>query len=98
MPDKNYKKYQPRFEIVVHNSQQIEWCLSSKEKFRMIWVKINSGMNRLGFKGSGFSFVSDIKEILNQLRFMCSRTGTLGWMTHFAVGESTKFCLEQGRV
>ena len=82
-------------EIVVHNSQQIEWCLSSKEKFRMIWVKINSGMNRLGFKGSGFSFVSDIKEILNQLRFMCSRTGTLGWMTHFAVGESAKFCLEQ---
>ena len=62
-------------EIVVHNSQQIEWCLSSKKKFRKIWIKINSGMNRLGFKSSSPSFSGDIKEILNQLRFACSHTG-----------------------
>ena len=82
-------------EVVVHNLQQIEWCLSSKKKFKKIWIKINSGMNRLGFKGSSLLFSSDIGEILNQLRFTCSHTGSLGWMTHFAVGESTEFCLEQ---
>ena len=82
-------------EIVVHNSQQIEWCLSSKEKFRKIWIKINSGMNRLGFKGDSPSFSVGINEILNQLRVACSYTGELGWMTHFAVGESAQFCIEQ---
>ncbi|MDA9689499.1 alanine racemase [Betaproteobacteria bacterium] len=82
-------------EIVVHNSQQIEWCLSSKKKFRKIWVKINSGMNRLGFKKSGTLFCSDTNKILNHLRVSCTQTGALGWMTHFAVGESTKFCSEQ---
>ena len=82
-------------EIVIHNSQQLAWCLNSKIKFRKIWVKINSGMNRLGFKGSSFSFSSGINGILNQMRLECSHTGTLGWKTHFAVGESTKFCLEQ---
>ena len=84
-------------EIVVHNSQQIEWCLSSKKKFRKIWVKINSGMNRLGFKKSGTLFCSDTNKILNHLRVSCTQTGALGWMTHFAVGESTKFCLEQDK-
>jgi len=29
------------------------------------------------------------------LRVACSYTGELGWMTHFAVGESAQFCLEQ---
>ncbi len=82
-------------EIVLHNSQQIAWCLSSKIKFRKIWVKINSGMNRLGFKEGSFSLSSNINDTLNQLRFECSQTGALGWMTHFAVGESTDFCLEQ---
>ena len=82
-------------EIVVHNSQQIAWCLSAKRKFRKIWVKINTGMNRLGFKGSSLSLSIGTKETLNQLRAACSHRGVLGWMTHFAVGESTKFCLEQ---
>ena len=54
-------------------------------------------MNRLGFQSSDLSFSGDIKDILDQLRFTCSHTGMLGWMTHFAVGESTKFCLEQDK-
>ena len=38
-------------EIVIHNKNQIEWCLRSKNNIQKIWIKINSGMNRLGFKG-----------------------------------------------
>ena len=72
--------------------------LKLEKKFKKIWIKINSGMNRLGFKASSLSFSSDIIEILNQLRVACSHTGSLGWMTHFAVGESTKFCVEQEEV
>ena len=49
--------------------------LKLEKKFRKIWIKVNSGMNRLGFQSSNLSFSGDIKDILDQLRFTCSHTG-----------------------
>ena len=36
-------------EMVIHSEQQLSWCLDYPGLFSGIWIKINSGMNRLGF-------------------------------------------------
>jgi alanine racemase len=43
------------FELVVHDRQQIELLRATPIKTRFkVWLKFDSGMNRLGFKGSEF--------------------------------------------
>ena len=53
-------------EIVVHHQQQLTWLLEKKDAYiaknLKIWVKLNSGMNRLGFK------VPEIIEVIQQLK------------------------------
>tara|TARA_B100000575_G_C23141842_1_gene664693 strand:- start:700 stop:1809 length:1110 start_codon:yes stop_codon:yes gene_type:complete len=82
-------------QIVVHNLEQIIWCLKAEKSFRKIWIKINSGMNRLGLKRTSLSNIDDINQILDRLRNQSLNNGELGWMTHFAIGGSAKCCLEQ---
>jgi alanine racemase len=44
------------FELVVHDRQQIELLRATPLKTRFkVWLKFDSGMNRLGFKGAEFS-------------------------------------------
>ena len=43
------------FELVVHTPEQIELLLASPGGVRFkVWLKLDSGMNRLGFKGEAF--------------------------------------------
>jgi alanine racemase len=43
------------FELVVHNSEQIELlCAAPTGVHFKVWLKLDSGMNRLGFKGAAF--------------------------------------------
>ena len=44
-----------RFELVVHTPEQIELLRLAKpgQRFK-VWLKLDSGMNRLGFKGAAF--------------------------------------------
>jgi alanine racemase len=43
------------FELVVHTPEQIELLLAAPSGVRFkIWLKLDSGMNRLGFKGEAF--------------------------------------------
>ena len=43
------------FELVVHTSEQIELLQSAPTAVRFkVWLKLDSGMNRLGFKGEAF--------------------------------------------
>lgn len=41
------------FECVIHQHQQVQWALANRELYQQqnlkIWLKLNSGMNRLGF-------------------------------------------------
>lgn len=43
-----------KFECVIHHQQQFEWLIKHKQAYiaqgLKVWVKLNSGMNRLGFK------------------------------------------------
>lgn len=53
-------------EIIVHHHQQLQWLLQVKDAYiarnLKVWVKLNSGMNRLGFK------IDVIKSIIHQLK------------------------------
>ena len=53
-------------EIVVHHKQQLTWLLQQKDTYiaknLKVWVKLNSGMNRLGFK------VPEIIDVIQQLK------------------------------
>jgi alanine racemase len=43
------------FELVVHTSEQIELLRNAAASARFkVWLKLDSGMNRLGFKGAAF--------------------------------------------
>lgn len=43
-------------ELVIHHQQQLDWLLAHADAYLAkdlkVWVKLNSGMNRLGFKAS----------------------------------------------
>ncbi|WP_333660957.1 alanine racemase [Acinetobacter sp.] len=72
-----------KLECVVHQNQQIEWLITHKERYNAlglkVWVKLNSGMNRLGFKAT------EIIEVIQQLKshgFTCVLT------MHFANADS----------
>ena len=53
-------------EIVVHHQQQLDWLRAQKDAYiaknLKIWVKLNSGMNLLGFK------VDEIIDVIHQLK------------------------------
>ncbi len=53
-------------EIVVHHQQQLDWLRAQKDAYiaknLKVWVKLNSGMNRLGFK------VDEIIDVIHQLK------------------------------
>lgn len=53
-------------EIVVHQPEQVTWLIAHKDAYisknLKVWVKLNSGMNRLGFK------LEVIKEVIQQLK------------------------------
>lgn len=59
-------------EVIVHHQPQIKWLLAHKElylaKNLKVWVKLNSGMNRLGFK---FAEIIDLIHLLKAEGFNC---------------------------
>lgn len=66
---------QQKLECVVHRHEQVEWLIQNKEAYNAlglkVWVKLNSGMNRLGFK------INEIIAIIHQLKslnFKCVLT------------------------
>ncbi len=57
---------QQKLECVVHRHEQLEWLIQNKEAYNAlglkVWVKLNSGMNRLGFK------INEIIAVIHQLK------------------------------
>lgn len=55
-----------KVEMIVHHQPQLDWLLKHKDTYiangLKVWVKLNSGMNRLGFK------IDVIKQVINQLK------------------------------
>lgn len=64
-----------KLECIVHHAQQVEWLIRHKATYNAlglkVWVKLNSGMNRLGFK------LAEIIEVIQRLKtegFTCVLT------------------------
>lgn len=57
---------QQKLECVVHRHEQVKWLIQNKEAYNAlglkVWVKLNSGMNRLGFK------INEIIAVIHQLK------------------------------
>ena len=74
---------QHKIELVIHHQQQLDWLLAHADAYLAqnlkVWVKLNSGMNRLGFK------VPEIIDIIHDLKakgFCCVLT------MHFANADA----------
>ena len=72
---------QNRLDIVVHSQYQLKWLLHQRfEQSQNIWIKIDTGMHRLGFQpDSVTSVIEQLKTSKNQFYI------TL--MTHFASAD-----------
>ena len=80
-------------ELVIHNEQQLAWYLERKKTVHGVWIKINSGMNRLGFsdgKNNGL-----IKSSIEKIRNQYLKSSDIKWMTHFSSGGCKNSCEDQ---
>jgi alanine racemase len=70
------------FELVVHTPEQIELLLGAPSGVRFkVWLKLDSGMNRLGFKGDAFH------EAYAALSSMASVHAPIHLCTHLASAD-----------
>jgi alanine racemase len=69
-------------QCVLHQPHQLRWLLDNPlpNKIR-VWVKVNTGMNRLGF------LPKDVYEVLSALKSCSWVDETIGLMTHFACAD-----------
>lgn len=63
---------QQKLECVIHHQQQLDWLLDHKDNYKnaglKVWVKLNSGMNRLGFKADQ---IIEVIQLLKNEDFHC---------------------------
>lgn len=78
-------------QIIVHNWYQVQalqaFLLNNQNPIR-IWIKINTGMNRLGFQEQEF------QEAYNMLKKM-SQIEIVGFITHFACADEIENAMTQ---
>ena len=76
-----------KLDLVVHHADQLDWLetrLGRIERAQLrLWIKLNTGMNRLGFPAASWP---DLGPRIEKLR---QRLGSarLGWLTHLARAE-----------
>ncbi len=84
---------QEHFTLVVHHWQHIQalqhYTGVPKEKFK-VWLKINTGMNRLGFPQEEFNEAWQVLQSLEHVEL-------LGFMTHFAQADEKNSTLTQAQ-
>jgi alanine racemase len=76
----------------VHCDEQIEWLATHKTKSpHHVWLKMNSGMNRLGFRPERYRAAWARLAALPQV-------GEIGLMTHFSDADGARGIAHQARV
>ncbi len=71
------------FQIVIHHEQQLRWLLNANVRPLKVWVKVNTGMNRLGFRPE------DLLKVWVALKH-ARQVGQLGLMTHLACADELR--------
>lgn len=70
------------FELVIHTLYQLSWVLSTPLSSPIkVWIKINTGMHRLGFA------LVDVLSIIEQLKSCPWIQNKIGLMTHLACAD-----------
>lgn len=69
-----------KFVPVLHSAQQLGW-LEQAAAHPVFWLKVNSGMNRLGFRPGEIASVMDRVEVCG------ARPSLMGFVTHFACAD-----------
>jgi len=73
------------FACVIHQLEQLQWLLSTPlPKPIKIWVKVNTGMHRLGFK------LQDLQGVMNAIQTCSWIHKEIGLMTHLACADEPK--------
>ncbi|MDK8464588.1 alanine racemase [Marinobacter sp. SS13-12] len=81
------------FEMVVHSGYQLDW-LEQAPATPKFWLKVNTGMNRLGFAPAALA------QVMARLKAHGSEGQVIGFVTHFACADDTSsgFTDKQTRV
>lgn len=70
------------FSLVLHHTAQLQWLLNTPLTSPVkLWVKVNTGMNRLGFE------INELQEIMNALQGCSWVNPDIGLMTHLACAD-----------
>lgn len=68
------------FEPVLHSQAQLKWLEQCADRPEF-WLKVNSGMNRLGFRPA------ELPDVMAAIEAMGARPRLLGFVTHFACAD-----------
>lgn len=84
--------YQHRLDVVIHSRHQLEWLLETQFKTKLnVWIKIDSGMHRLGFH------LDELDWVIDQLQ-QSIQSFQIHLMSHLAsADESVSFTERQIR-
>jgi alanine racemase len=70
------------FQCVVHQALQLQWILSTPLPTPIkVWIKVNTGMNRLGFQPE------EVADVIRALRSCSWVDDEMGVMTHLACAD-----------
>ena len=70
------------FEPVIHSDHQLDW-LDQAQTAPTLWIKVNTGMNRLGFAPD------DLERVMARLAGQGHGNNATGFVTHFACADDT---------
>lgn len=80
--DEYYKASQYEFSCVIHQMRQLQWLLQNPlPKPIHLWIKVNTGMHRLGFQ------VQELQDVVQALKTCPWIADNLGLMTHMACSD-----------
>ena len=81
-PDELLIAVEQRLHCVIHQAEQLQWILANAlPKPLKVWVKVNTGMNRLGFDPS------EVDEVVRSLTNCSWVMDDIGLMTHLACAD-----------
>jgi alanine racemase len=89
-----------KFQIIIHHEDQIQWLLDSIDSAGLIqpinvWLKIDTGMGRLGFKMNTDEEVDQIKKIYFLLKENKNVVKPIKIISHFACADEINHPLNQ---
>jgi len=81
-PDEFMVVAQYQFGCVLHDPLQLQWLINTPLPNPIkLWVKVNTGMHRLGFK------IHELQEVMNALQTCSWVDKDIGLMTHLACAD-----------